>query len=90
LVWSSLECAAVYNIYRVTLDGLVDADSDGLADDYGGCFQSGLTVAGADDTSIPTVGFSHYYLITAENADGEGVLSVTSAGALRPNRSPCP
>jgi len=90
LVWTGLECASSYNLYRATLDGLVDADSDGLADDYGGCLMPNLTSAEADDTSSPPPGFSHFYLITAENANGEGALTLTSAGLSRPNRSPCP
>jgi hypothetical protein len=91
LEWNPLPCAAFYNLYRQTSAGLVDADSDGLADDYGACFRSGLPLPEAFDASSPPLGLFHHYLPTGNDpGTGEGPLGNTSLLNPRPNRTPCP
>jgi hypothetical protein len=88
LVWRPVECAEFYNLYRAL--ALVDADNDGLADDYGTCFMPGLLLPMADDFSIPNPGRLFSYLVTSVNALGESDLGTNSAGVVRPNLNPCP
>lgn len=90
LEWSSAPCATSYNVYRRSGQRLVDANHDGIADDYGACLFSGLATDFAVDTLTPPPGSMFTYLVTGENATGEGSLGFTSAGAQRPNRAPCP
>jgi len=88
--WSGSKCATKWNLYRATVPRLVDADRDGLADDYGTCFRPDLMVPQTQDASGPPTGQMHIYLVTGENAVGEGSLGFTSSRQERPNRTPCP
>jgi len=89
--WNSLRpCDGVFNVYRQTSRKLIDLDNDKLADDYGTCFLTNLTVSEAFDETDPAVGWAHFYLVSGRNAAGEGSLGTNSLGVAIPNRSPCP
>ncbi|MCP3982247.1 MAG: DNRLRE domain-containing protein [bacterium] len=90
LVWPLSPCALVYNVYRLTAARLEDVNHDGLADDYGSCFQPDLAITEALDTSVPPPDQLHFYLVTGENSFAEGTLGSNSQQVPRPNDSPCP
>lgn len=89
LEWFDLDCATAYDVYR-RIGPLGDANHDGLADDYGTCVAPGIANSFFDDTLTPPARGLFAYLVTGENAAGEGALGTTSAGVPRPNRAPCP
>ena len=91
-MWTGLECADRYNVYRSreAVERLTDTDGDNLADDYGSCFLPDLLITEASDATVPPRGFFHHYLVTGENAVGEGDLMTNSFGMTRPNNTPCP
>ena len=70
-------------------EALIDADGDGAADDYGQCVLSDLVVTQADLFTIPDPLKYFYYLVTGENADGEGSLGNSSNGTRRHSRNVC-
>lgn len=79
MAWNPLLGAERYNMYRGTLDGLVDTDSDGAPDDgYGSCinfFDPNLANTTFVDPSPASPGTGYYYLATwTTNAQetGEG------------------
>lgn len=90
LAWSPEVCSTLYNAYRATTNRFLDGNGDGLADDYGACFQDDLALPEVFDDSDPPGASFHAYLITGENAQGEGTLGTNRAGATRPNTTPCP
>jgi len=90
LSWTARPDALAYNLYRGDLWAFADANGDGAAESYGACFASGLTDAGAMDTSVPPIGAGYFYLVTGTYAAGEGPLGPASSGAERPNPQPCP
>jgi hypothetical protein len=84
-------CSSVFNLYRYAGEPrLSDLDEDGIADDYGECYQDELTELGAADPFHPAPSGVHFYLVTGENDVGEGSLGANGAGAERPNVNPCP
>jgi hypothetical protein len=89
-VWDALAGATTYNVYRGGLGALVDLDGDGAAESYGACFDRSLASLADSDVSIPATGSGFFYLVTGRNLAGEGKLGPSSAGADRPNSSPCP
>ena len=88
--WDALPGAGTYNVYRISLGSFVDADSDGAADSYGTCLDSGLPANADSDGPAPPAGSAFAYLVTGKNIVGEGTLGRASTGAGRPNASPCP
>jgi len=88
--WDPVACATAYNVYREISVRLIDADSDGVADSYGTCFLAGVATTAGADPSSPVSGSTGFYLVTGENASGEGPLGNASNGLPRPNTSPCP
>lgn len=50
----------------------------------------GLASTSLADAASPSAGATMFYLVTGENADGEGTLGEQSSGAPRPNVNPCP
>jgi len=90
LAWDARIGATSYGLYRGAVSGLVDADADGVADDYGACLESGITANGTSDTSAPGIGSAYFYLVTGRGPGGEGTLGAASNGLPRPNLSPCP
>jgi hypothetical protein len=90
LTWTGGTCATRFNVYRSTVPRLLDADMNGLADDYGTCFLPDLLVSQAMDASNPPASFMHTYLVTGENAVGEGGMGYASNLLQRPNLTPCP
>jgi hypothetical protein len=82
---------ALWNVYVKTAVTLTDSDHDGVADDYGTCHDSGLTVAEAQAPGDPAPNETHYIIVTAESYEvGEGSMGAASNGLARPNLSPCP
>ncbi len=90
MTWVDEPCSVAYNTYRLTATSLVDADADGLADDYGTCFQPGLTATVMFDSSPVPSGFANFYLVTGVDSAGEGSMGFNSNLVTRPNRTPCP
>jgi hypothetical protein len=88
--WTVLGCATMYDVYRRTGGLLPDTNHDGVADSYGGCLYENVLTAFALDTTSPPAGQIHSYLVSGENAAGEGSLGFASNGMQRPNASPCP
>jgi len=85
LTWEpSLEsCTATFNLYRGPI-------SDMAIGEYGCPIQSGLTTHGTDiGGDAPAPGTVWGYLVTGENALGEGTLGGDSDGAVRNATSPC-
>jgi hypothetical protein len=90
LTWTGGTCALSFNVYRQTVFTLVDADANGLADDYGSCFLSGLLVPEAPCGSTPPLRQMNTYLVTGKNGVGEGSMGFNSNLQERPNLTPCP
>jgi hypothetical protein len=91
VIWPHHPCASWYNVYKATLQRMEDLDGDGTADDYGTCVAHDLTDPEyTDPAPDPDPGYMHVYVVTAENADGEGSMGNTSHGLPRPIYSPCP
>jgi len=88
--WNGLGCADRYNVYRSRQDRIADLDGNNLADDYGSCFLPDVLVTQASDSMEPPDGIFFGYLVTGENAVGEGSLATNSFGVIRPNNTPCP
>jgi hypothetical protein len=82
LDWGDLQGVSSYNLYRGSLASLA-------AGDYGSCAASGLTESETTDGLSPASGAGWSYLVTGENAAGEGSLGSDSSGAPRPNGQPC-
>jgi hypothetical protein len=85
-------CTYHWNLYMIEAPTLVDADSNGVADDYGKCLWSGLPSPTAPTAgSDPPSGWVQFYNPTAENTDGEGSMGNASNGSPRePNYISCP
>jgi hypothetical protein len=80
-VWDPDPGVEHYNVYRA------------LFPDPGppfSCFLSDVPVPTATDVSIPPLNFCYSYLVTGANPTCEGTLGFDSAGAARPNLTPCP
>lgn len=88
LVWDPQPLAS-YNLYRLSAVSLIDGNGDGVADDYGDCFLPDIASPAGVDVSNPVSGSVHFYLVTAEDATGEGTLGNASNGLERPNLFPC-
>jgi hypothetical protein len=89
MVWNlDPVCDGTFNVYRSDLT-LEDADPDGVADDYGTCFESGLASPALFDESSPAPGSALFYLVTRATASGEGPLGTASNGLVRSNNHPC-
>jgi hypothetical protein len=83
-------CSSNYNSYRADYLRLPDVVPPfTVADDYGFCRYSGLIVEHAMEPLTPASGVTFFILVTAESLAGEAPLGFTSAGALRPNLTPC-
>ena len=81
LQWNAEPSAGVYEVYRGT----------SLPGTYGTCFASNLTATNVTDATIPSVGGSFFYLVTARNRlSEEGTKGFSSNGTQRPNSLPCP
>jgi len=83
LFWNPERSAGAYQVYR--------APSGTFPASYGSCLVGHLGVTEKDEVEVPPVGAAFLYHVTVSNRLGEeGTLGRTSAGALRPNLSPCP
>jgi len=84
LSWNSEKSFGDYNLYRDLLSSL-----SGVG--YGLCEQSAITATSTTDAGVPPTGDGYFYLVTARNRlREEGTKGFDSAGAERPNPSPCP
>ena len=83
LVWAREPSAGDYDLYRGVL---VRPQID-----FGTCLQAGIAGTTAIDPAMPPPLTGWFYLVTVRNdLREEGTLGTTSAGAPRPNASPCP
>jgi hypothetical protein len=84
MVWNPEKSVGYYELYR---DSLTSLSSGGT----GTCFLSALTTESASDATVPSVGTSMFYLVTARNLlSEEGTKGYRSGGTERPNPLPCP
>ncbi len=90
LIWNQEKCADSYNLYRFSGPKMIDQDQDRMADYYGTCDQSGIAGTSATIPSVPPPGIVDFYIVTGENAFGEGLLGYNSSRQARPNLTPCP
>ncbi|MEM7246682.1 MAG: PKD domain-containing protein [Acidobacteriota bacterium] len=74
--------ASTFNVYRGLLDDLMGGVGD--------CWQEGLVGSIAMEPDLPPSGAAYFYLVSGENAAGEGPLGSDSSGASRLPRSSCP
>ncbi len=94
LIWQPVPMAPQWNSYRGTIPpGLLSSRPAGSEYDHV-CFES-ANLAGDGPTRTleygdPPVGWSYYYLVSEEEACGEGGLGVTSSSVPRPILSACP
>jgi hypothetical protein len=49
-----------------------------------------LAATSLDDAATPAAGAAAFYLVSGENAGGEGALGTRGDGSPRPNANPCP
>jgi len=90
MVWWKNPCAIWYNVYKITAPRLLDADHDGVAEEYGLCSQPHLDSNQMMDQTSPPPGQTSYYVVTGGNLLGEGSMGYASNGLPRPNVAPCP
>jgi hypothetical protein len=95
LIWDPIPGATRYNVYRLALSNMVDANQDHLPDSgYGACRNStdpDLTDTTLADTQVPTAaqkGFS--YLVSYTSGGSEQGLGTNSYGDPRTVNTPCP
>jgi hypothetical protein len=90
MIWATSPCATWYNVYRLVASRMTDADNDGVADNYGECYQRHLEEPEMVDPTQPPTGMAYYYAVTAQNSVGEGTMGYASDGQERTNHYPCP
>lgn len=81
LAWSAASDASVYDLYR---GAIATPWSNEVA-----CRQRGIADPSFEAAEAPESG-GFYYVLSGENACGEGTLGRTSSGSERPNGQPCP
>lgn len=82
LVWDDASCALTYRTYL--RDGAFeDADGDGLADDYGACFQNDIIGNSALLPGGFIFGQTTYFLLGGQNFVGAGSVGTASSGGGR-------
>jgi hypothetical protein len=90
MTWQSMPCAIAYNVYRMQGLRMTDSNHDGVADDYGDCYQLGLDTPEMVDPTRPPTGMTNYYQVTSDGSNGESTMGTASNGEQRFNRAPCP
>ncbi|HEX6852446.1 MAG TPA: right-handed parallel beta-helix repeat-containing protein [Candidatus Polarisedimenticolaceae bacterium] len=92
LDWQAETGFAAWNVYRGDLAVLKGTDvytqapgSNPLAARW-----CDLAATSLSDATLPVGGATAFYLVTGENAGGEGTLGMRSNGSPRPNATPCP
>jgi len=89
MTWEPEGCSSSYNVYRKT-GLLLDSDHNGVANDYGGCYQNDVLATQVTDATRPPTGQMYLYAVSGQNLNGEGAIGYASNGLMRPNVSPCP
>jgi len=89
MTWNTEGCSDTYNVYR-KIGMLLDPDHNGVADDYGGCYQNEVMGTQVQDTTRPPAGSMYVYAVSGQNLNGEGSIGYASNGLMRPNVFPCP
>ena len=89
VAWAIGPCDEKWNVYRGT-GPFVDIDRNGVADNYGTCFQRDLRVPEALEPGTPLPGQFFYYLVTATNGNGESGLGFVDLNLERVNTAACP
>ena len=90
MTWDTAACADTYSVYRKAGGLLLDSDHNGVADDYGQCFQGELAATQMTDTTRPPAGQMYIYAVSGKNLNGEGSIGYASDTLIRPNPTPCP
>ncbi len=94
VMWDAVSTAVSYDVYRGSLAGLVDTDSDGLPDGgYGDCqnhLDSDLTDTVYVDPDTPAIGAGFTYLVAFVDSSGPTGLGNTAAGLRREVTMVCP
>jgi hypothetical protein len=83
VVWSPIEQAQVYNVYRGEVVLAAGWSYDSL------CMIAEFTETSLEDADVPPVGSVYYYVQAATNACGEGAMLPASDGQPRPVAGPC-
>ncbi|HEX5042051.1 MAG TPA: right-handed parallel beta-helix repeat-containing protein [Candidatus Polarisedimenticolaceae bacterium] len=90
--WQAESGYATWNVYRGDLSVLKTTGvytqvpgSNPLAARF-----CDLAATWLSDPTTPSAGSAAFYLVTGENAGGEGTLGTRSNGSNRPNTNPCP
>jgi len=89
MTWDQEACSSTYNVYRKS-GLLLDADHNGVAEDYGSCYQNDVLSTGVSDGTRPPTGQMLVYAVSGQNLNGEGSIGYASNGLMRPNVNPCP
>jgi Subtilase family/Putative metal-binding motif len=79
----------VFDLYRVNLGDLHDANHDGAADGYGTCLAENLAGPTFDDGTMPAVGEGFMYMVRGRAGSVESSLGNASNGAPRVNVTTC-
>jgi hypothetical protein len=82
LTWPATAGVTTYNAYRGSKMAVWTYNHT--------CLPPALASPGLTDSAFPPAGTTFYYLVSGENACGEGPLGSASSGTPRPNTSPCP
>ena len=90
MTWYVSPCAVIYNVYEKAASSLLDADHNGVAEDYGTCFQTDLPVNEMADPGRPPTGQTGYDVVTGVNLHSESTMGYASIGGERRNVNPCP
>ena len=86
MTYPSDPSADIWDVYRGSLP-LVDADLNGLADNYGSPFSCGSTSPLTADPAVPAAGSGFFYLVAGKNLMGEGTLGFArTPGGATPER----
>lgn len=87
--WPGSPSVLSWNVYRGALPGIA-------ANNYGTCFQSGLSSPHFSDPDLPAAGAGFFYFVTGvylnptSGLPVEGSLGTDSSGRPRPNSAACP
>jgi subtilisin family serine protease len=79
----------LFDLYRVGIRDLHDANHDGVADSYGACLAENLTGPTFVDGSNPSVGEGFMYMVRGRAGSTESSLGSASNGAPRLNVTTC-
>ena len=87
--WQQETAWPLFDLYRIGLHDLHDANHDGAADSYGSCLAEDLEGPVFDDASNPATGDGYMYMVRGRAGSIESSLGIASNGAPRLNVTTC-